>query len=97
MQKEYEQQIEIQKEIERQMQEEFERKKLLEQQIETQIATTQVPFTENSHDLEMKEDFYGARISVVSQDKSMSGEYSSFINDIQTVYELQDEDSKNDV
>ena len=94
MQKEHEDQIKLQDEIEIHIREENIRKQELKEISERQILSTYLKTSDIGADL-YREDhsFNNNDLSNLSADKSNTDEYSSFINDIRTVYELQDEES----
>lgn len=95
MQKEQEKQIELQKQMDLQIQEEIQKVKIFKENSEKYVLSTYIPTSENDIELfHNHPSFKRDESSILSQDRSMSDEYSSFINDIRTVYELQDEDSK---
>lgn len=95
MQKEHEDQIKLQNEIEAQILEEKKRKQELQDLADKHIMTNYLK------EMSVDEDFFkgenSSKQSVVSRHSktlSNSEDYSSFMNDIRTVYELQDEESK---
>ena len=95
LQQEYEQQIQLQQEIDKQVEEELRQAQALKEQSERILMSTRVCTSEfEQENLNKYPSFKKDDSSILSQDRSMSDEYSSFMNDIRTVYELQDEDSK---
>lgn len=100
MQKEHEEQLRLQDEIERQMQEEIRMKEEYKEQTEKLIWSTRVRTSDIEYDplyndyLNNYPSFKRDESSILSYNRSISDECSSFINDIRTVYELQDEESK---
>jgi hypothetical protein len=100
MQKEHEEQLKLKQEIEVQMQEELRIKQSIKEQIEKQMLSTHARSSEIDYDpiyndyIMNHPSFRRDESSILSYNKSISEECSSFINDIRTVYELQDEDGK---
>lgn len=93
MEKEREEQVRIQAELQAQMKEEALKQARMQEQIEKEHALSTYMKTSDL-DFEINPPvFKNDASSILSQDKSYSEEYS-FINDIRTVYELQDEESK---
>ena len=95
MQKEHDDQIKLQKEIEKKIEEENKKREELKIAAEKQFYKSYL----KSSDLGIEQfinqpSFNQNDSSIVSNYRSESEEYSSFINDIRTVYELQDEDCK---
>lgn len=95
LQQEYEQQILLQQEIDKQVEEELKQAQALKEQSERILMSTRLCTSELEQEPLMRDpSFKKDDSSILSQDRSISDEYSSFMNDIRTVYELQDEDSK---
>lgn len=79
------------------MEEELAKHKMAKEQIDQHILSTNLPASDYDTDnLNKEPTFKQDESSILSPNKSSADEYSSFMNDIRTVYELQEEESKLD-
>ncbi|CAI2383570.1 unnamed protein product [Moneuplotes crassus] len=93
VQKDYEKQIELQNEIDEQIEAERKRKQELKELADNHILSNYLKEMDIENEEDKDETSRKSLCSLPSQDKSDSDDYSSLVDDIRTVYELQDEET----